>query len=69
LIIPAAASRRLVNSPETMAVVATVIGILSVIIGIFLSVEIDAPSGPSIVVVSAALFFLSPVLAMLLNKK
>ena len=69
LIIPAAASRRLVNSPETMAVVATVIGILSVIIGIFLSVEIDAPSGPSIVVVSAVLFFLSPVLAMLLNKK
>ena len=69
LIIPAAASRRLVNSPETMAVVATVIGILSVIIGIFLSVEIDAPSGPSIVVVSAILFFLSPVLAMLLNKK
>ena len=69
LIIPAAASRRLVNSPETMAVVATVIGILSLIIGIFLSVEIDAPSGPSIVVVSAVLFFLSPVLAMLLNKK
>jgi zinc transport system permease protein len=69
LIIPAAASRRLVNSPETMAVVATVIGILSVIIGIFLSIEIDAPSGPSIVVVSAVLFFLSPVLAMLLNKK
>jgi len=69
LIIPAAASRRLVNSPETMAVVATVIGILSVIMGIFLSVEIDAPSGPSIVVVSAVLFFLSPVLAMLLNKK
>lgn len=69
LIIPAAASRRLVNSPETMAVVATVIGILSVIIGIFLSIEIDAPSGPSIVVVSAILFFLSPVLAMLLNKK
>ena len=69
LIIPAAASRRLVNSPETMAVVATVIGILSVIIGIFLSVEIDAPSGPSIVVVSAILFFLSPVLAILLNKK
>lgn len=69
LIIPAAASRRLVNSPETMAVVATVIGVLSVIIGIFLSIEIDAPSGPSIVVVSAVLFFLSPVLAMLLNKK
>ena len=69
LIIPAATSRRLVNSPEVMALVATLIGIFSVIIGIFLSVEIDAPSGPSIVVVSAVLFFLSPILATLLKRK
>lgn len=59
LIIPAATSRRLANSPEQMALIATLIGIFSVILGIFLSVEIDAPSGPSIVVVSATLFFLS----------
>jgi|TARA_B100000902_G_scaffold398420_1_gene465104 zinc transport system permease protein len=69
LIIPAATSRRLVNSPEAMALVATLIGIFSVIFGIFLSVEIDAPSGPSIVVVSAVLFFLSPILATLLKRK
>ena len=68
LIIPAATSRRLVNSPEAMALVATLIGIFSVIFGIFLSVEIDAPSGPSIVVVSAVLFFLSPILATLLKR-
>lgn len=68
LIIPAATSRRLVNSPEVMALVATLIGIFSVIFGIFLSVEIDAPSGPSIVVVSAVLFFLSPILATLLKR-
>ena len=59
LIIPAATARRLVNSPELMVVVATLIGIFSVIIGIFLSVEADIPSGPSIVVISAILFFLS----------
>jgi zinc transport system permease protein len=69
LIIPAATSRRLVNSPEIMALVATIIGIFSVILGIFLSVEIDAPSGPSIVVVSAILFFLSPILANVLKRK
>ena len=69
LIIPAATSRRLVDSPEVMALVATLIGIFSVIFGIFLSVEIDAPSGPSIVVVSAVLFFLSPILATLLKRK
>ena len=69
LIIPAAASRRLTNSPETMALVATFIGIVSVILGIMLSVEIDAPSGPSIVLVSAILFFLSPLLSIFTNKK
>jgi zinc transport system permease protein len=69
LIIPAAASRRLTNSPETMALVATFIGIVSVILGILLSVEIDAPSGPSIVLVSAILFFLSPILSIFTNKK
>ena len=68
LIIPAATSRRLANSPEQMALIATLIGIFSVILGIFLSVEIDAPSGPSIVVVSATLFFLSYLFNFLIKK-
>jgi zinc transport system permease protein len=59
LIIPAATSRRLSRSPKQMALIATFMGIFSVILGIFLSVEVDAPSGPSIVIVSATLFFLS----------
>ena len=59
LIIPAATSRRLANSPGQMAFIATLVGVISVISGIFLSVELDAPSGPSIVVISAILFFLS----------
>ena len=59
LIIPAATSRRLANSPRQMALIATLVGVISVISGIFLSVELDAPSGPSIVVISAILFFLS----------
>jgi len=69
LIIPAATSRRLVNSPEMMAIVATLLGIISVILGIYLSVEIDAPSGPSIVVVSAVLFFISHFFGMFLKKE
>ena len=68
LIIPAATSRRLANSPEQMALIATLIGIFSVILGIFLSVEIDAPSGPSIVVVTATLFFLSYLFSFLIKK-
>ena len=69
LIIPAATSRRLVNSPEKMAIVATILGIISVILGIYLSVEIDAPSGPSIVVVSAVLFFISHFFGMFVKKE
>ena len=69
LIIPAATSRRLVNSPEMMAIVATLLGIISVILGIYLSVEIDAPSGPSIVVVSAVLFFISHLFGMFVKKE
>ena len=69
LIIPAAASKRLVNSPESMALLATVFGILSVILGIFLSVEIDTPSGPTIVVVSSFLFLGVTFLSLFFKKK
>jgi zinc transport system permease protein len=69
LIIPAATARRLVNSPEIMVVASTLIGIFSVIIGIYISVETDIPSGPSIVVVSAVLFFLSHFLGKFLKKE
>lgn len=68
LIIPAATSRKLANSPKEMAFIATLIGIFSVITGVFLSVEIDAPSGPSIVIISASLFFLSFLLGLFSKK-
>jgi zinc transport system permease protein len=68
LIIPAATSRRLANSPGQMALIATLVGVISVISGIFLSVEFDAPSGPSIVVISAILFFLSYSFKLIINK-
>ena len=64
LIIPAATSRRLVSTPESMAFVATLFGLLSVFLGIFLSVEIDTPSGPTIVVVSSFLFLLTTFLSI-----
>ena len=68
LIIPAATARRLTNSPESMVVVSTTIGIFSVIFGIYLSVELDLPSGPSIVVVGSILFFLSHMFGVFLKK-
>lgn len=56
LIIPAAAARQLARSPEGMAFIAAIVGIISVIIGLFASMYMDTPSGPSIVSSAALLF-------------
>ncbi len=56
LIIPAATARQLAGTPEQMAVLASVAGVVSVLGGLLLSLEYDTPPGPSIVVVSFALF-------------
>ena len=69
LIIPAATARRVVNSPGIMVIISTLIGIFSVVIGIYISVETDIPSGPSIVVVSSVLFFLSHFFGKFLKKE
>jgi zinc transport system permease protein len=59
LIIPAATARRLSVTPEMMAVVAAVLGGLSVVGGLFGSRTWDTASGPSIVVMALALFLVS----------
>ena len=59
LIIPAATARRFSASPEVMAVLASIIGALAVVSGLFGSLHYDTPSGPSIVVAALLLFILS----------
>lgn len=59
LIIPAAAARRLSVGPEQMAIFASLIGALSVVAGLYGSLEYDLPSGPAIVVASLGFFILS----------
>ncbi len=59
LIIPAATARRFAMTPEQMAVMASVIGALSVVGGLYGSLEFDTPSGPSIVVAALVFFLLS----------
>jgi zinc transport system permease protein len=56
LILPAAGARRLANTPERMALIAAGLAALSVIGGLAASLASDIPTGPAIVVVSAALF-------------
>ena len=58
-IIPAAAARVLARTPEQMAVFASMIGVVSGVIGLFGSLWLDTPSGPSIVVAAAILFLAS----------
>ena len=57
-IIPAAAARALSHTPERMAVAASAVGVASGVLGLFGSLWLDTPSGPSIVV-SAMLLFLA----------
>ncbi len=59
LIIPAATARRFSTSPEHMAVIAAVIGALSVFVGLNGSLQWDTPAGPSIVVAALAGFIIS----------
>ncbi|KJF96412.1 membrane protein [Photobacterium angustum] len=59
LIIPAATSRRFSHSPESMAVLASIIGAIAVVLGLAMSWHYDTPAGPSVVVSAAAMFMLS----------
>ena len=62
LIIPAATARRFALSPESMAVIASLLGSIAVILGLALSFHYDTPAGPSVVVSAAALFLFSQTL-------
>ncbi len=58
LIVPPAAARQLSKNPEEMAVKASIIGIISVVLGIISSFYLDVPVGPTIVVVATIIFLL-----------
>ncbi len=68
LIIPAATARRFAASPEQMAVMASIAGMLGVAAGLFGSLRFDTPSGPSIVVAALLLFLASRVLGSLFGR-
>lgn len=59
MIIPAATARRFAGGPEFMAALASAIGAVAVVAGLFASLTWDTPSGPSIVVAAFAVFLVS----------
>ncbi len=56
LIVPAAAARRVSRTPEQMALVAMLIGVLSVVAGLLASLRWDLPSGPAVVIAAVLIF-------------
>jgi len=59
LLIPPAVARRFAPTPEIMAAIAALVGVLSVIGGIEASLAWDTPAGPSIVTAATILFVVS----------
>ncbi len=59
LIIPAATARQFARTPEQMAVLAVVAGLLALFGGIAMALQWDTPAGPSIVVMASGLFILA----------
>jgi len=68
LIIPAASARSLVSTPEKMAAFASVIGMLSAVLGLNASYVFDTPTGPSIVCVASLIFIITLVLSFFVGQ-
>ncbi|MFL0811277.1 MAG: metal ABC transporter permease [Agarilytica sp.] len=62
LIIPAATARNFSKSPEAMAMLASIAGVLSVCFGLYSSFLWDIPAGPAVVVVALIIFVTSNLL-------
>lgn len=65
LVVPVVAARPLASTPERMVLLTAVVGCLSVLAGMWLSVSLDAPGGPAIVLVMAIAAALSLAFASL----
>lgn len=62
LIIPAASAKQISKSPIQMAIFSSLIGILSVLLGLFSSVIFDTPTGPTIIMTLVVIFiFIFPL--------
>lgn len=54
LVVPAVAARPLAATPERMVALSAIIAAVSVIVGLWLSANLDSPGGPSIVLIMSA---------------
>ena len=61
LIIPASASRNLSSTPIQMAIIASIIGVISVILGLYSSLTLNSSTGPTILSISLLIFIFTLV--------
>ena len=71
LIIPASASRNLSSTPIQMAIISSIIGVASVVLGIQTSMIWNTPTGPTILTITLGVFILTllPLKKLLIPKK
>lgn len=71
LIIPAAASRNLSSTPIQMAIISSVIGLVSVVLGLQTSMIWNSSTGPTILAIALGVFILTliPLKKLLISKK
>ena len=71
LIIPASASRNLSSTPIQMAIISSIIGVASVVLGIQTSMICNTPTGPTILTITIGVFILTllPLKKLLISKK
>ena len=71
LIIPASASRNLSSTPIQMAIISSIIGLASVVLGIQTSMIWNTPTGPTILTITLGVFILTllPLKKLLISKK
>ena len=71
LIIPASASRNLSSTPIQMAVIASIIGVISVVLGLYSSLTWNSSTGPTILSLALIIFVLTllPWKNLLISKK
>jgi zinc transport system permease protein len=62
LVIPAATARLISRSFRSMTIISVIIGVISAFFGLWISYFLDVPSGSTIILVQALLFFISMAL-------
>lgn len=59
LILPASASRNLSSTPTQMAIIASIVGLVSVILGLFSSIAWNTSTGPTILTLALGIFVIT----------